>query len=147
MQDVDIQAKQTEMSRTVLICVVLGAAALVAFEGVRNNNFVFYDDDKYITGNENVQKGLNFESVKWAFTTAHQGNWHPLTWLSHLIDVSVFDMKPAGHHLVSRGFSHRQCNPAFFNIEENDGCDLAKCICRRGFRRASFGGGIGRMGC
>ena len=63
-----------------------------------------YDDDKYITDNDDVQKGLSFESLKWAFTTWYQGNWHPLTWVSHLIDVSVFGLKPAGHHLVSVGF-------------------------------------------
>ena len=46
-----------------------------------------------------------------------------------------------------RRFSYRQCNPAFFDIEENDGCDLAKRICRRGFRLASSWRGIGRLGC
>ena len=100
----DIQAKQMEISRTVLICIVLAVVTFVAFEGVRNNNFVFYDDDKYITSNEYVQKGLSFESVKWAFTTRYQGNWHPLTWMSHLIDSTVFGMNPAGPHLVSVGF-------------------------------------------
>jgi hypothetical protein len=104
MPNSDIQAKQMEISRTVLICIVLAAATFVAFEGVRSNDFVHYDDDKYITSNEYVQKGLSLESIKWAFTTWHQGNWHPLTWISHLIDSTVFGMKPAGHHLVSVGF-------------------------------------------
>ena len=49
MPDSDIQAKQMEISRTVLICVVLAVATFVAFEGVRSNDFVHYDDDKYIT--------------------------------------------------------------------------------------------------
>jgi tetratricopeptide (TPR) repeat protein len=101
MTDSDIQAKQMEISRTVLICAVLAAATFVAFEGVRSNDFVHYDDDRYVTDNEYVQKGLSFESVRWAFTTRHQGNWHPLTWMSHLVDSTVFGMKPAGHHLVS----------------------------------------------
>jgi tetratricopeptide (TPR) repeat protein len=104
MPNSDIQARQMEISRTVLICVVLAAVTFVAFEGVRSNKFVYYDDDKYITSNEYVQKGLSFESVRWAFTTWHQGNWHPLTWISHLIDNSVFGMNPVGHHLVSVGF-------------------------------------------
>lgn len=92
------------MFRTALICVVLVSATFAAFEGGRSNDFVHYDDDKYITDNEYVQKGLNLESIKWAFTTWYQGNWHPLTWISHIIDVSVFGVKPAGHHLVSVGF-------------------------------------------
>jgi len=104
MPDSDIQAKQMEVSRTALICIALAAATFVAFEGGRSNDFVHFDDDKYITSNEYVQKGLSLESIKWAFTTCYQGNWHPLTWVSHLIDVSVFGMKPAGHHLVSVGF-------------------------------------------
>ncbi|MGD0597741.1 MAG: tetratricopeptide repeat protein [Sedimentisphaerales bacterium] len=104
MPDSYIQAKQMAISRTVLICIALAAATFVAFEGVRSNDFVHYDDDKYITSNEYVQKGLSLESIKWAFTTWHQGNWHPLTWMSHLIDSTVFGMKPAGHHLVSVGF-------------------------------------------
>jgi Tfp pilus assembly protein PilF len=87
-----------------LICIALAAATFAAFEGVRSNDFVNFDDDKYVTSNEYVQKGLNLESIKWAFTTRYQGNWHPLTWISHLIDVTVFGMKPAGHHLVSVGF-------------------------------------------
>ncbi len=104
MPDSDIQVKQTEISRTVLICVVLAAATFAAFEGVRSNYFVFYDDDKYITGNDAVLRGFSIESLRWAFTTGYQGNWHPLTWVSHLIDVSVFGLNPAGHHLVSVGF-------------------------------------------
>ena len=104
MPDGDMQAKRMDISRTVLICIVLAAATFFAFEGVRSNDFVHFDDDKYITNNEYVQKGLSFESLRWAFATWYQGNWHPLTWVSHLIDVSVFGMKPAGHHLVSVGF-------------------------------------------
>ena len=57
MPNSDIQARQMEISRTVLICVVLAAVTFVAFEGVRSNKFVYYDDDKYITSNEYVQKG------------------------------------------------------------------------------------------
>jgi len=92
------------MYTSVIVCAALAAIIFAAFEGVRNNKFVFYDDDKYITANEYVQHGLSFESIKWAFTTSYQGNWHPLTWISHLIDISIFSMNPAGHHLVSLGF-------------------------------------------
>ncbi len=104
MPDSDIQTKQMETSRTALICLVLAAATFAAFEGVRSNDFVFYDDDKYITGNNEVLRGLSIESLRWAFTAGYQANWHPLTWVSHLIDVSVFGLNPAGHHLVSVGF-------------------------------------------
>ena len=104
MPDSDIRARQIDMFRTALICVVLALATFVAFEGVRSNDFVNYDDNQYVTDNGYVQKGLSFASIKWAFTTWYQGNWHPLTWMSHLVDSTVFGMKPAGHHLVSVGF-------------------------------------------
>jgi tetratricopeptide (TPR) repeat protein len=90
--------------RTLLICVVLAAATFIAFAGVRNNDFVIYDDDFYITSNEPVWWGLNARSIGWAFTTYHMGNWHPLTWISHIIDCSVFGLNPQGHHFVSVGF-------------------------------------------
>jgi protein O-mannosyl-transferase len=104
MPDSDRHKKQTGIFATALICVALAVVTFIAFEGVRSNEFVHYDDDKYITGNEYVQKGLNLESIKWVFTTWYQGNWHPLTWVSHIIDVSVFGAKPAGYHLVNVGF-------------------------------------------
>ncbi|MBN2020627.1 MAG: tetratricopeptide repeat protein [Sedimentisphaerales bacterium] len=87
-----------------LICIMLALVIFAAYEGVRKNDFVYYDDDTYVTENPSVQKGLNLESIRWAFTSLYQANWHPLTWLSHIIDCAVFGMKPAGHHLVSVGF-------------------------------------------
>lgn len=83
---------------------LLTVSVLVAFAGVRYSDFVNYDDDSYVTENLQVQKGLKLESIIWAFTTIHAGYWHPLTWLSHIIDCSLFGLKPAGHHLVNVGF-------------------------------------------
>ncbi len=104
MPGIVVRPKHGEKFRALFICIVLGAVTFVAFEGVRNYDFVNYDDNLYITDNEHVKGGLSFESAWWALTAWRQGYWHPLTWVSHLIDVSIFDMKPAGHHLVSVGF-------------------------------------------
>jgi Tfp pilus assembly protein PilF len=93
-----------DKTKTLLICVVLALIVFVAFAAVRNNDFVNYDDDSYVTENPQVQKGLNLNSITWAFTTIYAGYWHPLTWLSHIIDYSLFGLKPAGHHLVNVGF-------------------------------------------
>ena len=147
MPDSDIQAKQMEISRTVLICVVLAAATFVAFEGVRTNDFVHYDDDKYVTSNEYVQKGLSFESIRWAFTTWHQGNWHPLTWMSHLIDSSVFGMNPAGHHLVSVGFHIANVILLFLILKKMTGAIWPSAFVAAVFGLHPLGGGIGRVGC
>jgi tetratricopeptide (TPR) repeat protein len=89
---------------TLIICVILTVLVFTAFEGVRKNTFVNYDDDLYVTNNKFVKEGLSAGSVAWAFTTWHMSNWHPLTWISHIIDCTVFGLNPVGHHLVSVGF-------------------------------------------
>jgi len=84
-----------------LICLMLASATLIAFEPLRHNQFLNYDDNDYITENQHVQSGLNLKSIKWAFTTAHAANWHPVTWLSHIIDCRLFGLNPAGHHFTN----------------------------------------------
>lgn len=82
----------------------LGLATIAAFERVRLNDFINYDDDKYITENPQVYGGVTLESVKWAFTATHASNWHPLTWLSHMLDCELFGVNAGRHHLVNLFF-------------------------------------------
>jgi len=84
-----------------LVCAALALVTLAVFWGARQCEFVNYDDPAYITSNEFVQHGLTARSVGWAFQTGAASNWHPLTWLSHLADVELYGMNPAGHHLTS----------------------------------------------
>jgi Flp pilus assembly protein TadD len=81
----------------------LGLALLTAaaFWGVKDLGFVNYDDPLYVTENEVVRRGLTPQGIAWAFATLRGGNWHPLTWVSHMLDVSVWGLSPAGHHLTS----------------------------------------------
>jgi len=65
------------------------------------NEFVDYDDGMYVTANPRIPQGLTRENVAWAFTTTEATNWHPLTWLSHLLDAEMFGLKPSGHHATS----------------------------------------------
>ena len=85
----------------VLLCLILIAVVLVFYSPVTHNGFLNYDDDQYITNNPHVRAGLTWQTVKWAFTTYDQANWHPLTWLSHALDSQLFGLNPAGHHSVS----------------------------------------------
>ena len=62
------------------------------------NGFVNYDDPAYVTANWQVQHGLSIANLEWAFTSTAEANWHPLTWLSHMTDVQLFGLRPAGHH-------------------------------------------------
>src|SRR6267378_1189086 len=86
---------------TLPLCLLLIAVVFVFYSPVTNNGFINYDDDQYITNNAHVRAGLTWATVKWAFTTYDQANWHPLTWLSHALDSQLFGLNPAGHHSVS----------------------------------------------
>jgi tetratricopeptide (TPR) repeat protein len=68
---------------------------------VWNHSFVNYDDTLYVTKNPHVQAGLTSKDIAWSLTTTHGGNWHPLTWLSHMLDCHLFGMDPGWHHFSS----------------------------------------------
>jgi tetratricopeptide (TPR) repeat protein len=73
----------------------------LVFRSVFHHGFVDYDDGTYVVSNPNVQAGFSLDSLQWAFTTSRASNWHPLTWLSHILDWQLFGPNPAGHHAVS----------------------------------------------
>jgi tetratricopeptide (TPR) repeat protein len=77
---------------------VFAAAVYVRTLG---NGFVNLDDGQYLVENSNIQQGVNGAMLRWAFTTYHAANWHPLTWISHALDVQLFGMAGPGHHAVS----------------------------------------------
>ncbi len=80
-----------------LLIVLVGWAFLPAL----HNGFVNFDDEEYVVGNAHVKAGLTWDGVRWAFTSTAAGNWHPLTWLSHMLDCELFGLNPWGHHLTS----------------------------------------------
>lgn len=83
-----------------LVAVALVVLVFVAFGRAVGNDFVTYDDDTYITANPLVLGGVTARGVIEAFTTFHAANWHPVTWLSHMLDVELFGLDPGKHHLV-----------------------------------------------
>ena len=85
----------------ILGCVGLFLLTLGVYLPVLNFDFVYYDDNVYVGENSVVQGGLTWQGVKWAFTTGNASNWHPLTWLSHMLDVTLFGPLGGWHHLVS----------------------------------------------
>jgi tetratricopeptide (TPR) repeat protein len=84
-----------------LIYLVLALATTAAYWQVRHNDFVSFDDNEYIYDNDHVKAGLTREGIVWAFTRAHANNWHPLTWLSHMLDCQLFGTNPLWHHLTN----------------------------------------------
>jgi tetratricopeptide (TPR) repeat protein len=89
------------MSRPRVIVLALALTTLLVYLPVTHDGFLNYDDQDYVTGNSMVQKGLTWAGIKWAFTTGHASNWHPITWLSHMTDCELFGLNPGGHHLVN----------------------------------------------
>lgn len=83
--------------------VLLVLATSFVYARVRHHEFVTYDDALYITENVEVQKGLTLESARWALTSTHTGNWHPVTWLSHMLDIELWGNRPGPHHLENVG--------------------------------------------
>ena len=84
-----------------LICLFLIISILAVYGQTGNYEFVNYDDPDYILENPHVRTGLTSESIIWAFTATHASNWHPLTWLSHILDVHLYGMNPGQHHLTN----------------------------------------------
>jgi len=84
-----------------VICLILVIAILAVYWQVGNHEFVDFDDNGYVTENRQVQAGLTPDSIIWAFTSTHAANWHPLTWLSHMLDCQIYGLNPGGHHLTN----------------------------------------------
>jgi tetratricopeptide (TPR) repeat protein len=85
----------------VVVCAVLALVTVLTFQGVRNNGFLTYDDMDYVGQNHEVHQGLTAQSIEWAFTTSRVSNWHPLTWILHMVDWSLYGKNPAGHHMTN----------------------------------------------
>ena len=94
-------AFRSNQLRVGLICLVLALAVWAVYLPVIWFDFTNYDDPDYVLENLPVLNGLTWEGVRWAFTHFHSGNWHPLTWLSHMLDCQVYEVMPTGHHVTN----------------------------------------------
>ena len=87
--------------RDLIIYFFLILVTVAVFWQVGSFDFVRYDDDKYVTENRHVQPGLTRDGLAWAFLSVYANNWHPLTWLSHMLDYQLFGANAAGHHITN----------------------------------------------
>ena len=110
-----MRAERAAIAAGLCLLVVAG------YSGVTGLEFLAYDDDVYVTANPFVRGGLRPEAVVAAFTTVHAGNWHPLTWLSHMLDVSLFGLTPAGPHAVNAALHAANAVLAFLALSELTG--------------------------
>jgi tetratricopeptide (TPR) repeat protein len=90
--------------RATYFSVLLVLLIVVVYWPIRQAEFLNFDDGQYVNNNPNVFHGLTRAGFVWAFTTFHAANWHPLAWLSHMLDCQIFGDNPAGHHWTNVGF-------------------------------------------
>jgi protein O-mannosyl-transferase len=90
-----------ETNRELIVFTILAAFVLVVYWQVTGFDLINLDDNLYVYDNPAVLSGLNSQSIRWAFTAFHSANWHPLTWLSHMLDVQMFGMSPGRFHATS----------------------------------------------
>src|SRR4029077_10177266 len=89
------------LRRTIGVAVILSVLTFAAFWPVLHSDFIKLDDGFYVVHNGRVIGGPTPNNVLWAFTTGYQGNWHPLTWLTHMLDAQLFGLRPGWHHLTN----------------------------------------------
>ena len=110
MDEIDRQTKTDDMETrskrllVIAVCLVLSLAVFCVYAQVAKYGFVNFDDRDYVSENLKVRKGLSWQGTRWAFTAFHAGHYHPLTWVSHMLDCELFgsDQEAAGwHHLIN----------------------------------------------
>jgi tetratricopeptide (TPR) repeat protein len=117
----------------VLICLVLALATFIAYGQLQRNGFIDYDDAAYVTENPQVKAGITRESVVWAFTSSHVGNWHPLTSLSHMLDCELFGLNPLWHHMTSLLFHVLNSLLLFSVLKKTSGATWASAFVAAAF--------------
>lgn len=101
--NVRIEKKKVALNfrRELLVYVFIVVAVFAAYWQLPKNDFISFDDDIYVTHNPHIKEGFTFKSIKWAFTTFHAFNWHPVTWLSHMMDYKLFGKNASMHHFMN----------------------------------------------
>ncbi len=105
-----------------VVCLILTLATMAIYGQTVNHEFINFDDDVYIYENPYIKDGLTKENIKWAFTDAYGGNWHPLTWISHMLDIQAFGKNPGAHHLVNASLHLVNGWLLFFILRHATGC-------------------------
>jgi tetratricopeptide (TPR) repeat protein len=92
---------KNEKPQKAAVLALLIVCTIAAFLPIVQNKFINFDDTGYITMNGVVRTGLSLDEIRWAFTSTAEGNWHPLTWISHAVDCSLFGLEPGYHHAMN----------------------------------------------
>ena len=93
--------RQTISKEFIWLAIALAAINVAVYAPVRHFGFVGFDDLQYVSDNPRVLRGVTWDGVKWAFSTGYFSNWHPLTWISHMLDVQLYGTNAGGHHITN----------------------------------------------
>lgn len=115
------------------ICLFIILITIAAFWQVRNNEFINLDDNLYVIDNAYISKGLTFHSIFWALTSLYRGHWHPMTWISHMLDYNLYGLNPTGHHITNLLFHIANTLLLFLLL-----CRMTNLPWRSGFVAALF---------
>jgi tetratricopeptide (TPR) repeat protein len=96
-----VNSQSRERYAVIAVCIVLAALVWVAFGATTHYGFINFDDDVYVYKNEHVTGGITGKAIRWAFTHVHSSNWHPITWLSHMLDCNLYGLNAGGHHFTN----------------------------------------------
>jgi tetratricopeptide (TPR) repeat protein len=101
MSNTEMPSQSASRWQAPAVCVVLATITFAVFGQTLRYEFINYDDNEYVYNNPAVARGVTFKGIVWAFTHVHSTNWHPLTWLSHMLDCQLYGLHPGGHHLTN----------------------------------------------
>ena len=118
----DIRLFRSPAQTMGVVSLLLILATWIVYAPVGHHPFVNYDDNRYVIENAHVTAGLSWEGLKWAFTSFDESNWHPLTWLSHMLDCQLFHLNPAGHHYSSLLLHGLNVVVLFWVLQQATGC-------------------------
>ncbi len=111
-----------------LIGLALALITVAAYSRVVDFDFINFDDPDYVTNNNVVNAGLTWHGIAWAFTHFYASNWHPLTWISHMLDCQIFGTWAGGHHLVNVLFHSTNSIILFFLLFRLTGAQWRSAI-------------------
>ena len=113
--------KPTQNQLFAIICFTLAVVTLAIYWPLTSHPFINFDDDQYIVGNSHVTSGVTWTNIVWAFQSGEAANWHPLTWISHMIDCDLYGLNAGGHHLTNLLFHIANTLLLFLLLKEMTG--------------------------
>ena len=130
----------------IAVCGLLVILVAIVFGQTLGHDFIDLDDSQYVFDNPHVRDGLSMKDIVWAFTERYEANWHPLTWISHMLDWEVYGRWAGGHHLTSLLLHAATAIVLFLALRRMTGTPGVQRPGGGALRHPSLAGGVGGLG-